>query len=397
MGVFSERAKPRGVQESRSTFVVPIGSSADDGYAGVNTSLAETSLQSIAVRSAVDLIASLVSELPIDVFSGSGADRTERPKPGYLLDPAGDGAGLEDWAYQVMMSWLLRGNLYGEILAKSRSGYITQASLFYPDDVTGTLDGNGQVRWMVNGKDISASRLLHRRVNPVPGRVLGLSPIAFHASTIGLTLTTTRFGNQWFRDGAHPGGLLTNSEADLTPEQAATAKARFLASLRGVREPAVLGKGWEYKQIQVAPEESQFLETQGFSEAQCARIFGPGIPEVLGYDSGGSMTYANVVDRRADVLVFSLNKWLNRYERLLTAMLPAPQYVKVNRDALLQSTTLERYKAYAIAASNQWKTVNEIRDDEDMPPVSWGDQPNQKTAPAPTDQNPGDGGDGNPA
>ena len=81
------------------------------------------------------------------------------------------------------------------------------------------------------------------------------------------------------------------------------------------------------------------------------------------------MTYANVVDRRSDLLTFTLNRWLTRAERLLTMLLPEPQYAKFNRDALLQSTTLARYQAHSLALSDGWRTINEIRDIEDLPPI----------------------------
>jgi HK97 family phage portal protein len=345
-------------------------------YASVDVSSVEASLQSIAVRSAVDLLASLASELPVAVYSGTGRDRRARPMPGYLEDPAGDGHGLPDWCYQALESWMLRGNLYGDVLDVSSTGRPTQTLLHHPDEVSGTLRTDGTVQWMVNGQPIDdPERFVHRRVNPVPGRVQGLSPIAFHAAQLGLTLTATQFGLSWFRDGAHPGGILTNTERNLTPEQAKTAKDRFMAALRGTREPVVMDKGWEFKQVQIAPEDSQFLETQKFSEAQCARIFGPGIAEILGYGSAESMTYANIADRDVHLLKYSLNRWLRRLERLLSEMLPRPQYVRFDRDALLQTATLARYQAYASALDKRWKTVNEVRDDEDLQPVPWGDEP----------------------
>lgn len=357
-------------------------------FTDVNLASAEASLQSIAVRSAVDLIASLGSELPIDVYSGVGRDRQARRMPTYLQDPAGDGYGLEDWCYQGLESLLLRGNLYGDILDRARAGYPTQVVLQHPDEVHGWIDPvDGVEHWLIAGREVDRARLLHRRVNPVPGRVLGLSPVAYHAAQIGLSLTSTQFGLQWFRDGGHPSAMLTNSEMDLTGTDAiAKAKEQFMAAVYGSREPLVMGKGWTYAGIQIAPEESQFLETQGFSAAECARIFGPGIAEVLGYESGGSLTYGNVVDRDLHLLKYSLNKWLRRMERLLTSMLPQPQYVRIDRDALLQTATLDRYRAYESALRNRWRTVNEVREDEDMQPVEWGDEPNPATAPAADDQ-----------
>jgi phage portal protein BeeE len=148
-----------------------------------------------------------------------------------------------------------------------------------------------------------------------------------------------------------PAGCSPTRKPSLDQTQAKVAKERFLAALRGTREPVVLGKGWKYQQVQVSPEESQFLATQGYTEAQCARIFGPGFAEVLGYESGGSMTYANVESRSAHLLVYSLNKWFTRLERLLTEMLPRPQYARINRDAMLQSTTLDRYRAHESGAA----------------------------------------------
>lgn len=365
-----------GPPEQRSTWV--FQSLADlirpTGYADVDLSRAESSLQSVAVRASVDLISSLGSELPVHVYSGEGRDRKSHPVPAYLLDPAGDGYGLPDWTYQLAVSWLLRGNAYGDILDKARTGYVTQVAWQHPDVVGATLV-DGQAKWTINGVSVPAGRMWHQRVNPIPGHLLGLSPIAFHAATIGLSLTSTQFGLQWFKDGAHPSSLLTNSEA-LTPEQAKTAKDRFMAALRGNREPLVLGKGWDWKAIQINPNESQFLETQGLSAAECARIFGPGMAEILGYESGGSLTYTNVESRMQHLLTLAVNKWLRRIERLLTSMLPPDRYVRLDRDAILQSTTLDRYKAHESALRNRWKVVNEVRDDEDMGPVEWGNEPN---------------------
>jgi HK97 family phage portal protein len=358
-------------------------------YAEVPLGSPESVMQAVAVGSSVDLLASLASELPIDVFSGNGSDRQSLPTPGYLLDPAGDGHGLEDWVYQLIVSWLLRGNVFGNILEQSR-GYPTQVVWHYPDSVNGWLDGNGDVSWSVDGKPVTdLSTFIHRRVNPMPGVVLGMSPVQRHARTIGLNLVATQFGLQWFTDGAHPGAMLTNSEADLKDEAVVRkVKDRFLAVIRGTREPLVLGKGWDYKPIQLKPEESQFLQTQGYSAADCCRIFGPGIAEVLGYESGGSLTYSNVESRSTHLLVYALNRWLRRVDRLLTSMLPAGQYARIDRDGVLQSTTLERYRSHDLALRGRWKTVNEIRNREHLPRVAWGDEPNPPSGQAPgTDPN----------
>jgi len=337
----------------------------------------EGSLQVIAVRSAVDLLASLATELPFGVYSGTEAARRKWQTPGNLLDPAGDGHGVEDWGYQLLTSWLLRGNGYGDVLAGDPLGRLEQVALFHPDRVGGWDDpSTGKITWTVDGSQADDKiRMLHTRVNPVPGTTLGLSPVTVHAAELGLAVSSLRFGQQWFADGAHPTGVLTNTETEVNKEQADTAKKRFLAALRGRREPLVLGKGWKWDAIQVNPNESQFLETRGYSAAECCRIFGPAIAETLGYETKQKMTYSNRVDRAQDFLTLSLDRWLRRYERLLSRFLPVSRYVHIERDHLLIMNLLERYNAYERAAKIGLRTLNDMRGKEHLPPVPWGDKP----------------------
>ncbi|MFD9225387.1 phage portal protein [Streptomyces sp. NPDC060064] len=373
-------------REKRAPFAepeIPRNSATGSTFASINLSRSEASLQKVAVWAATDLVSSLVSTLPIDVYEGEGKARKPVPKPAVLTDPAGDGYGIGDWLYQYKMSLLLRGNAYGRTAERDRLGNPTQIVLYHPDEVQGWRDEkDGLPRWRVCGKDVPADEMWHQRAYSVAGRLLGLSPVQHHAMTIGQGLAAARFGMQWFEDGAHPSGMLTNDSA-LDPKQARTAKDRFMSSMRGTREPVVLGQGWKYQAIQVAANESQFLETQKYTSAECARIYGPGMPEILGYETGGSMTYANVEQRSLDLLTYSLDRWLVRGERMFTGLLPEGQYVKFNRSALARTDLLTRYRAHAIALRNRFKVVNEVRDDEDMQPVDWGDEPNELGPPGP--------------
>ncbi|MDT9689394.1 phage portal protein [Streptomyces sp. P9(2023)] len=371
-------------RERRGPFAepeIPRPSSTASTFASVNLSRTESSLQKVAVWSAVNLISSLTATLPVDVYEGQGAARRQLPLPKVLVDPAGDGYGRVDWTYQYMLSLLLRGNTNGNVADRDRMGHPTQIVLYHPDEVQGWRDQkSGLPQWRVGGESIDADDMWHQRAYSVPGRLQGLSPVAFHAQTIGLGIAALRFGVQWFEDGAHPSGLLTNDNA-LDAKQAKTAKDRFMAALRGSREPVVLGQGWKYQQIQVAPEESQFLETQKYTSAECARIYGPGMPEILGYDTGGSMTYANVEQRSLDLLTYTLDPWLVRTEDMWSSLLPGAQYAKINRAALARTDLLTRYRAHAIALQNRWEVVNEVRDIEDMQPVAWGDVPSEAQPP----------------
>jgi HK97 family phage portal protein len=344
-------------------------------YQEVDAVTGENSLQSVAFRSAVDLMASLVSELPFNVYSGKGTDRKIRNTPGYLEDPAGDGYGVEDWAYMLVQSWLLRGNGFGKIIDQGPTGMLRQVDLWHPDRVNVRIS-EGKEIWTVNGREVDRETVFHRRAFPVAGTLLGLSPVAMHADTLGLSIAATRFGKGWFQDGGHPGGILSNSEADMSDDKVVqTAKDRFMAALFGVREPVILGRGWKFDQIQVAPEESQFLQTQGYSEAQSARIVGAGVAEILGYDTGTSMSYSNTVDRDITVLKYAANRWLRRMERVYSSFLPRPQYALFDRDAFLETNVMQRWLVNQKKLVTGAYTINEIRAQNSDPKVEWGDEP----------------------
>lgn len=344
-------------------------------YAEVDATSGENSLQSVAYRTAVDLMASLVSELHFDIYSGEGTGRKKLRKPSNLLDPAGDGYGIEDWTYQFIISMHLRGNVYGSILDQSRMGMLRQVDLWNPDKVNARLE-EGKPVWTVNGRIVPNEQVFHRRANPVPGNLLGLSPVAAHADTLGLSIAATRFGKSWFQDGGHPGGILSNSEADMSDDTATRkAKDRFMAALFGVREPVVLGRGWKYEQIQVAPEESQFLQTQAYSAAECARIVGAGVAEVLGYDTGTSMTYSNTIDRDISLLKYAADRWLKRMERVYSAFVPGEQYAQFDRESFLDTNVMQKWLVNQKKLVTGAYTINEIRAANHDQPVEWGHEP----------------------
>lgn len=347
----------------------------------------EWSLQKVAVWACVNLAATIAECMPIEVFSDDSPTKRKLPIPSWLADLGGDGHGLPDWLYQAVFSFMLRGNDYGivpEGMRDTLRGTPTMIQLQHPDRVSvfQPWDG-GAPEWRMNGREVPARDVWHKRVHPVPGRLLGASPIEYGAGVISLGVESTSFGLRWFHQGAHPSGLLT-TDAKLDQKQAATAKERFLSALRGgAREPLVLGGGWEFQTIQVAPNESQMLETQGFTSAECCRLFGPGYAQIFGYETGESLTYANIEQRSLDLLTYSVDPWLVRLERILTQLLPAGRNVKFNRGGLLRSDLLTRYKAHEIALRNKISTVNEVRAVEDKPPVDWGEEPPASVEPAP--------------
>ena len=343
----------------------------------------ESAMRRVAVGSSVRLITGLISQLPRDCYRGEGDKRKEVDPPAFLSDPDGTGYGFDDWLDMGTMSWLLRGNVYGQILDFDKNARPSQILLFHPDDVSLRERDEGP-EWRHKGKIVPVDQMWHKRAFPVPGKRLGMSPIAMHATQVLQGTAAEAFGARWFIDGAHPSAVLTNDEVkQVDKKDADKLKARFMAAQWGNREPAVLAKGWRYQQIQVSANESQFLDTQRYTSAECAKIFGPNIAEILGYDSGSSMTYTNIEQRSIDLLKFNLNRWLRKWEGVIKrTVMPPLHYMKFERAALLETDLVSRYRAHETALTNKFATINEVRAHEDRPPVSWGDEPVESTKPA---------------
>lgn len=361
-------------QSKRDAFaypsIPPNSASGSYGSSPIDLRNAESSLRKVAVFASVNLIAGLCSSMPIDAYTSTGGTKRPVVLPSFFTDPDGSGQGVSDWLYQLYFSLLLRGNVVGRILSRDNSGRPTQIMLLHPDRVSLRETPDGPV-WTYEGRTIPSEEVWHRRAFPAPGCRLGLSPIALHSTTIGQGLSAAAFGLKFFQDGAHPSAILTQADArEITQDAATTVKARFMAAVRGSREPVVLSGGWEYKPIQINPEESQFLDTQKYTAAECARIFGPGVPEVLGYETGGSLTYSNVEARSLDLMKFSLNRWLVWAEQTLSRDIFGTGFMKFNRGALLSTDLLTRYQAHAIALDNDWATVDEVRALEDWTPIA---------------------------
>lgn len=336
-----------------------------------------TSMRHAAVWACVRLVCSTIATMPVELVRTNADGSTDHlPLPQLLMRP--DGVQTQaTWIYQMVTSLLLRGNAYGEVLDREPSGYPRAIRLLHPDTVEPACNDRGevflQVRDHFGGANRQPARIVpvadtfHVAAYTRPGSPIGMSPVDYAAQSIGVGLSAEKFSAQWFGNGAHPSSVLKN-QAQLTGEQAAEVKRRWRESVDS-GDVAVLGGDWSWQQVQVAPEESQFLEAQEWSVAQIARVFGVPIELIGGSTKGSSVTYATVEGRNAAFLQFGLSLWLRTLEDALSFELPGRQRVRFRTDGLLRADTSARYQAYDTAIRAGFLTVDEVRDMEDLPPL----------------------------
>jgi HK97 family phage portal protein len=330
-----------------------------------------TAMQHSAVWACVNLIAGAISTLPLAAYRTGQLDPLPDLPP--ILRVPSAGWSLPDFLYATLQSLLVRGNAYGLIVDRAGAGLLpSQVELLDPNRVGVQVDN--RVIWRIDGQEVDPASIWHVKAFTAPGQVLGLSPIQHARQAIGLGIGAERYAAKFFGESAIPSGVLT-SDQDIKQERAEHLKARWKQAHGGNRDIAVLGSGAKFQAVTIPPEQAQFLETTQANVRTICRYFGVQ-PELIGSDSGGSLTYANVEQRALDFLTFGLRPWLVRLEVALSALLSSTTTVKFNAAALVRTDLLTRYQAHESAIRAGWKLRSEVRDLEDLPPVAGiDDQP----------------------
>lgn len=331
----------------------------------------DRALHDDAVWACADLLSSSVASLPVDVVRTDGPTRRPvSPVPSLISSPSAV-VTLDVWLYQVAFSMVTDGSAWGRVTTVNERGYPTAIELLNPGAVrnrrlvdgvpTVDVDGEQLQRWP-NGD------LWHAPGKVVPaGSWFGLSPIEYGANEIDASLAIQAYGGRYFTDGGHPSAIVYTDQT-IDADAAQKIKQAWLKATSGSREPAVFGSGWKYESIQSSPESAQLIESKRMAAVQIARRFMVPPAMVFAAMSGESITYQNVSQSDLQYLKHSLDRILVRIEKALGALLPGPQLVRFNRDALLRADTPTRYAAHQVALTNQWRTVNEVRALEDEPP-----------------------------
>lgn len=360
MSLFKRGAEQRSIQHM-------WGTGSDTFGGGVDRALRLT-----PVYAATRLLADDVASLPIHQFRDLGSDQSERIDPSPLIaDPTMFGTS-HDWVFRAMTSLLLRGNAYGMVIERDVNGDPSRIEWLNPDEVSVDDDRAVSVplfRWL--GKPIPLPDLVHVPGYVLPGRVTGLSPIKAFALQVDTGLMAQQFGRDFFKNGAHPTALLKNVKP--TDEDGAKRVRSSFRKATDARGTAVLTGGWEYEAIQVAPEESQFVQTLKLNATQIAAIYSVP-PERVGGETGSSMTYANVESSQIQYVTSSLRPWVARLERVFTRLVPEREFVQFNTDALIRADVGARHRAHLLGMQSGWLSANEVRRIERRPPIEGGDR-----------------------
>lgn len=343
--------------------------------------------QSTAWWGCLRVISENLSTLPMDQYreDENRIKLRHRPRADWLDFRQGP---LEkvDVIGQAMLSLLTDGNAY---LATPRdsAGRILRFVPLDPSAVEpeeDTVSGMPVFRSTAAGAQrlYTAMEITHIRGMTMPGQLKGMSPIAHHRETIGLTLAATEYGAAFFGNSAQPSGVV-EVDGKMSEGGAKALKANWEDMHRGVGNAGRLGvltEGAKFKSVTMSHDDAQYIETRRFQVPDIARIFG--VPTHLLGHEGSTQLGSSIAEQNVGFVQHTLRAWIERIEAGFTAAQRLDNttpgldtMIAIDASGLMRGDYQNRIGTNVQAVREGILTINEARAMEDLPPVEWGDRP----------------------
>ena len=344
--------------EERSSSIVPPPRSATSG---VTTGDA---LSMASVYRAISILSTAIKQVGVHIYRD---DEKLESTPLWIKQPD-DKITRAEFMARTVNSIALAGNCFW-LVSRNARGETVKLEVLNPFDMLIQSDDYGNLLgYTYRGTiEYSIADIKHLKALSVPGNLYGLGPIQSCQPELLAIKDTRDYAATWFTDSAIPSGVL-KSDQMLSPDQATAAKNAWNTTAGAKNGVAVLGNGLTYMPMYLNPKDAQFLENQAFGVQQVARLFG--IPsQMLIVESGSSMTYSNVESEQISFIRYTLSQYYVEIEAAMSSLLPRGTDARMSIDGLLRADTLTRYQAHQIALAAGFKTIDEVRRDEKLPPL----------------------------
>lgn len=355
MSLFFRRA------EQRAVMSVEGWGRGDDAALGSSMSSA---LSVVPVFAACRLISDSIATLPLQAYRKTGDVRTPIALPAVF-----DTETRIEWVQQALMSLLLRGNAYGLVVARSGDGTPKRVQWLNPERVDIDETGTKPV-FRYNGTVVPDVDMKHIPAYAMPGTVKGLSPIGACSMLADTGAATQKMMRDWFAGRGIPGVTAQNTSKVLSAAEAETVSDRLRARMR-TGQPFVHGSDWDINFMSLPADDAGFVSSAKLNATQVATIYGIP-PEMIGGETGSSLTYSTVEMNQHNLAALTLRPWLAKLEQEFSSWIYRPRYVRFNVDAMIRVDVKTRYDIHQIAREIGMRNVDEIRALEDLTPLPDG-------------------------
>lgn len=350
-----------------------------------------TAMSFAAVHLAVRIIAETIGLLPVRIYQETEEHRGKRlakeTQADYLLH-------VKPNPFQTPMQFveMIVGHtvLRGFGVARkifNNAGKVTALIPLHPSSVEFGYRKNGEIYFRVNHTIID-EKGLERTVVEILFQsevffLMGLSlnhypvsPIRYHAETIGVALATRDYKGSFFSNSAMPSGILKHPGffREDQEEEIERIRKEFKEKFTGGNRfsTMVLQHGMEWEQIGISNTDSELVKSEEFNILEIARAFRIQPHKLMHLnDMGRANIEQMAIEHKSDTLL----PWGTRFEQAVNRDLLSEKErlagfgAAFSYDTLLRGDTESRHKAYAHGRQWGYFSINDIRDDLGKPPL----------------------------
>lgn len=331
----------------------------------------EQALEIPSISGAINLIAGVVSCLPVKLYVQDGDKVSEVRSDDRLM------ILNHDTLDTLTATQFWRAMLEDYYLGKGAYAYINRSytnirSLHYVENsYIGFLKGNDPIfkdyKITVNGKAMEPFEFFKLLRNTKDG--MTSKPLQEERKTqFSIAYHTMKYENTLVRKGGNKKGFLT-SESQLSDGAIARLREAFRNLYSNNTENVViLNKGMDFKESSNSCVEMQLNENKETNSVELSMLIN--VPNSMLRGNATQQDKDNFVDYCIVPLLNDIEASLDR-DLLTEDEKQAGMYFAFDTKELTRGNILDRYKAYELAYRNNFMQVDEIREKEDLPALGF--------------------------
>jgi HK97 family phage portal protein len=345
-----------GQVETRSGITIPARDT--------TTATPQTALTLSAVYRAIQIIATPISAMPIETHRYIAGQETKIDNPLFVNKPSLYDSRRE-FLYQTVASLALTGEAFW-VKNFDSQGQVNNVVILPSNSVGVRYEST--TSWVKTydylGKTLDPKSVEHLRLFTMPGVLRGYGPIQAAAKDIAGIQDLRDYATNWFGNAGVPTGVL-KSNMMLNEEEADRIAASWSAK-QSNRQTAVLGNGFDYQAIALAPKDAMFIEAQQQAVQLVARLFGIPPRLLVTAVDGSSDTYTNLQDENQVFYRHTIMAYTDPIADALSNCLPRGTSVEFDFEGLFRADIAQRYANYKLAIEAGFMTPEEVRAKESM-------------------------------
>ena len=381
----------------------PLAEFTNPTYSGRSVDPDSAIENTVAVYSAVSLLAETIGSLPLHMYRKT-ADGRERVTPAaggpgslarMLHDAPNPEMTAQEYWENVEGHKLLWGNHYSYI-RRDGAGRPVELWPLRPDQmkVTRVTDDRGlpvgpkaYVYTLPSGevRGFGRSEVLHITDFSTDG-LKGMSRIEVARNAIGVEQAAGEYAGRFFDNSARPDGILSTDQR-MDDEDTKRIRVQWENLHKGLSKSqrvGILHSGLSWQTIGVPPKDAQFMEVRRFQIGEIARLYR--IPPHMIGDVERSTSWGSGIEQQSiGFVVYTLRPLLKRIEGAIARDLGDPEtgvtltdsdlYAEFQVEGLLRGDMAARSDFYSKAINDGWMVPNDARSLENMPPLPGMDRP----------------------